>query len=64
MESERSGGLLLRGVAFVVASVAMLWQKAAKDGTLAAAARQGADEIGDALKASRNPSKFLNPAQF
>jgi hypothetical protein len=63
------GNLIMRGVAYVLASVAHLWSKATKDGALAAAGRQGADEIGSALKAfpesiqSQEPGTIFNPTQ-
>jgi hypothetical protein len=50
-ESKGFGAFLMRAVAMPVAMVALLWRNATHDGHLSAFGRQGADEIGQALKA-------------
>jgi hypothetical protein len=72
MAEKQSGGFL--GVAaYLVTAVASmaagLWSAVTRDGTLAAAGRQGADEIGMALKAfpesiqTQESGSILNPTQ-
>lgn len=52
-QESRGGvlGMMTGAVAAVVATATLLWEKATQDGHLAAAGRQGIDEIGVALKA-------------
>jgi hypothetical protein len=50
-QESRGSGMLGRAAAYGIATVSILWQNATKDGHLAAAGRQGLDEIGHALKA-------------
>ena len=76
MEKQESGrtdglvGLLTTAVASTVAaSVSTMWNAMTKDGTLAAAGRQGADELAVALRAfpesiqADEPGTILNPTQ-
>ena len=68
-EQSKAPGLLTLGVAYVVATVSMVWHHITKDGTLAAAGRQGIDEIGVALKAfpdaiqTQESGAIWNPTQ-
>ncbi len=75
MEKQESGrtdglvGLLTTAVASTVAAVSTMWNAMTKDGTLAAAGRQGADELAVALRAfpesiqADEPGTILNPTQ-
>ena len=71
MDGQRSGiaGMAVRSVALVVATLAFVWNKMTKDGHLAAAGRQGIDEIGHALKAfpdaiqAQETGTIFNPTQ-
>ena len=75
MEKQESGrtdglvGLLTTAVATTVAAVSTMWNAMTKDGTLAAAGRQGADELAVALRAfpesiqADEPGTILNPTQ-
>jgi hypothetical protein len=68
MEPRRPG-LITKAVTYVTATAALAWQKATNDGMLAAAGRQGLDEIGAALKAfpesiqMHEPGTIGNPTQ-
>lgn len=75
MEKQESHGndglidLLTTAVASTVAAVSNMWNAMTKDGTLAAAGRQGADELGMVLRAFPEsvhvdePGTILNPTQ-
>jgi hypothetical protein len=67
---EASGpGPLGRAALFVMATAALLWEKATQDGHLAAFGRQGLDELGVALKAfpesiqAHEPGAIFEPTQ-
>ena len=53
MDEHQNGGPspTMQGLTYLIATASILWQKATHDGTLAAAGRQGIDELGAALKA-------------
>lgn len=74
MEAQRSGaddasGLLARMYSQTKSGLSSAWNAVTKDGTLAAAGRQGADELATALKAfpetiqAQTPGTILNPTQ-
>ncbi|MCZ2109939.1 MAG: hypothetical protein LC118_10305 [Dehalococcoidia bacterium] len=73
MESQESGGgaagLIMAVHAAVKSGLSSAWNAVAKDGTIAAAGRQGADELGMALKAfpdsiqAEEPGTIWNPTQ-
>ena len=70
MEANSSRGAgAVRAAAFAFGTVSLLVQKATQDGHLAAAGRQGIDELGAALKAfpdaiqTQEPGTIFNPTQ-
>ena len=73
MEAQESGGgavgLIAAAHAAVKSGLSSAWNAVAKDGTIAAAGRQGADELGMALKAfpdsiqAEEPGTIWNPTQ-
>lgn len=70
MESQRSRGVELgKAAAFAFGTVSLLVHKATQDGHLAAAGRQGIDELGAALKAfpesiqASEPGAIFEPTQ-
>ena len=73
MEAQKSGegvvGMIVAAHSAVKSGLASTWNAVTKDGTIAAAMRQGADEIGMALKAFpdsihvEEPGTILNPTQ-
>lgn len=73
MEAQQSGegvvGMIVAAHSAVKSGLASTWNAVTKDGTIAAAMRQGADEIGMALKAFpdsihvEEPGTILNPTQ-
>ncbi len=73
MESQKSSegvvGMIVAAHSAVKSGLASTWNAVTKDGTIAAAMRQGADEIGMALKAFpdsihvEEPGTILNPTQ-
>lgn len=73
MEPQQSGGgvvgMIVAAHSAVKSGLASTWNAVTKDGTIAAAMRQGADEIGMALKAFpdsihvEEPGTILNPTQ-
>ena len=70
MESQTSRGAELgKAAAFAFGTVSLLVHKATQDGHLAAAGRQGIDELGAALKAfpdaiqTQEPGTIFNPTQ-
>ncbi len=68
MESQPSRGAV-KAAAFAFGTVSLLVHKATQDGHLAAAGRQGIDELGAALKAfpdaiqTQEPGTIFNPTQ-
>ena len=68
MESQASRGAV-KAAAFAFGTVSLLVHKATRDGHLAAAGRQGIDELGAALKAfpdaiqTQEPGTIFNPTQ-
>ena len=69
---EPDGGIarsMFNAGAYVAATATLIWDKLTADGHLAAAARQGADEIGQALKAfpdaiqTQETGTLWNPTQ-
>ncbi len=73
METQKSSegvvGMIVAAHSAVKSGLASTWNAVTKDGTIAAAMRQGADEIGMALKAFpdsihvEEPGTILNPTQ-
>lgn len=73
MEAQESGGgavgLIMAVHAAVKSGLSSAWNAVTKDGTIAAAGRQGADELGMALKAfpdsiqAEEPGTIWNPTQ-
>lgn len=74
MEAQRSGGddasgILSRLYSQTKSGLSSVWNAITRDGTLAAAGRQGADELASALKAFPEsihvdePGTVLNPTQ-
>ena len=70
MESQRSRGAGIgKAAAFAFGTASLLVQKATRDGHLAAAGRQGIDELGAALKAfpdaiqAQEAGTIFNPTQ-
>lgn len=70
MEANSSRGAgAVKAAAFAFGTASLLVQKATQDGHLAAAARQGIDELGAALKAfpdtiqTQEPGTIFNPTQ-
>ena len=68
MESQASRGAV-KAAAFAFGTASLLVHKATQDGHLAAAGRQGIDELGAALKAfpdaiqTQEPGTIFNPTQ-
>jgi hypothetical protein len=68
MESQAARGAV-KAAAFAFGTVSLLVHKATQDGHLAAAGRQGIDELGAALKAfpdaiqTQEPGTIFNPTQ-